>query len=240
MSDESGRFEVHDRPFPESGRRVQISASGGRRPVWAPDGTRLYLGRRSYDQAEVTVRVFERGTMVECTRIDQEVGRWNGHASRAAVTRALAGVAPRRGSDWQLGDETFKLAKDLLLTIALCAVPQLEPHDWTPACDTGFERRGHAGSHRGVPIGAQEVNPGGRIDQYHGSALLSATCTLQLLDRHQARTGSGALRQLRHSSAPVEFGDCRDDRFAFRGRPGEAHGIRELAIRNTPEESSAS
>ena len=43
MSDESGRFEVYVRPFPESGRRVQISASGGRRPVWAPDGTRLYF-----------------------------------------------------------------------------------------------------------------------------------------------------------------------------------------------------
>ena len=41
-SDESGRPEVYVRPFPEDGGRVQISASGGRRPIWAPDGKRIY------------------------------------------------------------------------------------------------------------------------------------------------------------------------------------------------------
>ena len=41
MSDEWGRLEVYVRPFPESERRVQISASGGRRLVWAPDAKRL-------------------------------------------------------------------------------------------------------------------------------------------------------------------------------------------------------
>ena len=41
-SDESGRNEVYVRPFPAAGGRVQVSAAGGRSPVWAPDGKRLY------------------------------------------------------------------------------------------------------------------------------------------------------------------------------------------------------
>ena len=41
-SDESGRMEVFVRPFPEQGGRVQISGAGGRRPIWAPDGRRIY------------------------------------------------------------------------------------------------------------------------------------------------------------------------------------------------------
>ena len=41
-SDESGRMEIYIRPFPEQGGRVRISAAGGRRPIWAPDGRRIY------------------------------------------------------------------------------------------------------------------------------------------------------------------------------------------------------
>jgi Tol biopolymer transport system component len=41
-SDESGRVEVYLRPFPEAGRRVQVSAGGGTRAIWAPDGKTLY------------------------------------------------------------------------------------------------------------------------------------------------------------------------------------------------------
>jgi len=41
-SDESGRMETYVRPFPETGARIQISAAGGRRPVWSPDGRQLY------------------------------------------------------------------------------------------------------------------------------------------------------------------------------------------------------
>ena len=41
-SDETGRYEVYVRPFPEEGGKVQISAGGGRRPIWAPDGKRIY------------------------------------------------------------------------------------------------------------------------------------------------------------------------------------------------------
>ncbi len=42
MSDESGRFEVSVRTFPDPAGRSQISVEGGTEPVWSPDGRRLY------------------------------------------------------------------------------------------------------------------------------------------------------------------------------------------------------
>jgi serine/threonine-protein kinase len=42
QSNESGRHEVYVRPYPEISGRVQISADGGARPVWSPDGNRLH------------------------------------------------------------------------------------------------------------------------------------------------------------------------------------------------------
>ena len=41
-SDESGRFEVYVRTFPEAGGKRLISDGGGREPVWSPDGRTLY------------------------------------------------------------------------------------------------------------------------------------------------------------------------------------------------------
>jgi Tol biopolymer transport system component len=41
-SDESGRFEIYARSFPDAGARVQISAGGGTSPVWSADGTRIF------------------------------------------------------------------------------------------------------------------------------------------------------------------------------------------------------
>src|SRR6185369_12660129 len=48
MSDESGRAEIYVRPFPGPGARSQISAGGGREPLWSADGRRLYykVGKR--------------------------------------------------------------------------------------------------------------------------------------------------------------------------------------------------
>src|SRR5262249_44670832 len=34
-SDESGRFEIYVQPFPDGGRRVQISRDGGMQPKWS-------------------------------------------------------------------------------------------------------------------------------------------------------------------------------------------------------------
>jgi eukaryotic-like serine/threonine-protein kinase len=43
-SDESGQFEVYVRPFPDTyrGSRWQISAAGGRQPVWSRNGRELF------------------------------------------------------------------------------------------------------------------------------------------------------------------------------------------------------
>jgi dipeptidyl aminopeptidase/acylaminoacyl peptidase len=44
QSDESGRFEVYIRPFPDVQRaKVQVSADGGTSPVWRADGRELFF-----------------------------------------------------------------------------------------------------------------------------------------------------------------------------------------------------
>jgi serine/threonine-protein kinase len=42
LSDASGRFEVYATPFPNSGRRYQISTSGGTDPVWSREGDQIF------------------------------------------------------------------------------------------------------------------------------------------------------------------------------------------------------
>jgi Tol biopolymer transport system component len=43
QSNESGRFEVCVRSFPDGERKVQISTGGGINPTWAPSGRELYF-----------------------------------------------------------------------------------------------------------------------------------------------------------------------------------------------------
>jgi len=44
QSDESGRFEIYVRPFPDVQRaKVQVSAEGGTSPVWRADGRELFF-----------------------------------------------------------------------------------------------------------------------------------------------------------------------------------------------------
>ncbi len=42
VSDESGRQEVHVRPFPDGGRQWTVSTNGGQQPLWSPDGSELF------------------------------------------------------------------------------------------------------------------------------------------------------------------------------------------------------
>ena len=42
VSDESGRFEIYLRHFPDLGGKRQISANGGTLPHWRADGKELY------------------------------------------------------------------------------------------------------------------------------------------------------------------------------------------------------
>ena len=42
VSDETGRFEVYVRSYPDGDAKHTISAEGGREPLWAPDGSELF------------------------------------------------------------------------------------------------------------------------------------------------------------------------------------------------------
>jgi Tol biopolymer transport system component len=46
VSDRSGRDEIYIEPFPEGGRRLQVSDSGGSEPQWAPNGGELFYRNR--------------------------------------------------------------------------------------------------------------------------------------------------------------------------------------------------
>ena len=42
QSNESGRFEVYVRPFPEGDPKLTVSAEGGFEPMWSPRGGELF------------------------------------------------------------------------------------------------------------------------------------------------------------------------------------------------------
>ena len=65
QSDESGETQVHVRPFPDAhGGHWQVSASGGAKPVWSPDGSELfYLAGRAMMAVTIqTAPVFSAGS----------------------------------------------------------------------------------------------------------------------------------------------------------------------------------
>ena len=41
-SDESGRYEIYVRPFPEGGGRIAVSSNGGTQPRWSRDGKEIF------------------------------------------------------------------------------------------------------------------------------------------------------------------------------------------------------
>jgi len=48
VSDESDRYEVYVRSYPEAGDLIQISSAGGIEPLWSPDGRQLYYRRERH------------------------------------------------------------------------------------------------------------------------------------------------------------------------------------------------
>ncbi len=42
QSNESGRFEIYVRPYPEGVRKFPVSSEGGVRPVWSPTGREIF------------------------------------------------------------------------------------------------------------------------------------------------------------------------------------------------------
>jgi Tol biopolymer transport system component len=55
QSNESGRFEIYVRPFPESGARIQVSDNGGTEPLWGRSGRSLYYRGPANEVIEVGV-----------------------------------------------------------------------------------------------------------------------------------------------------------------------------------------
>jgi Tol biopolymer transport system component len=55
-SNESGRYEVYVRTFPEAGGKVQVSAMGGAQPRWGPDGKELFYVAQDTQLMAVSLR----------------------------------------------------------------------------------------------------------------------------------------------------------------------------------------
>ena len=51
VSDETGREEIYVTPFPTDGSKHSVSSAGGRDPMWAPDGRKLFF--RGLDDSEM-------------------------------------------------------------------------------------------------------------------------------------------------------------------------------------------
>jgi Tol biopolymer transport system component/DNA-binding winged helix-turn-helix (wHTH) protein len=56
-SNESGRYEVYVRTFPEAGGKWQVSAAGGMQPRWKPDGSELFYVAPDAQLTAMTIRM---------------------------------------------------------------------------------------------------------------------------------------------------------------------------------------
>ncbi len=95
-SNESKRYEVFVRAFPGPGRRLQVSSEGGREPLWARDGRRLFY--RWQDRVWVADIRTDGGLSASKPRLlFEKSGYWLGH--------------PMRGYDLSLDGQRFLMVK---------------------------------------------------------------------------------------------------------------------------------
>jgi Tol biopolymer transport system component len=64
-SNESGRFEIYIRPFPEQGGKLQVSTAGGAQPRWRRDGQELFYVAPDARLMAVTTRLATAARTVE-------------------------------------------------------------------------------------------------------------------------------------------------------------------------------
>jgi Tol biopolymer transport system component len=102
QANESGRQEVYVRPSTPVGGRIQVSVSGGRRPVWSRDGKRLYY--------------WEADRMIEATLAIEPSPR---------VSTRVALFSGRYGEDFDVApDGRFIMIETESSGVSLVAVPQ--------------------------------------------------------------------------------------------------------------------
>ena len=65
-SNETGRYEVWVEPFPQTGRRFQVTRDGGSHPMWRPDGQALYFDR-DHQMLRLTVTTTDMSARTEPT-----------------------------------------------------------------------------------------------------------------------------------------------------------------------------
>ena len=83
-SDETGRFEVYLQRFPELGRKIQVSTSGGVQPIWEPDGSRIFFRSGTHMMA-AEIRTGERVTVGVATELFEDVPGGAGDHTRYDV-----------------------------------------------------------------------------------------------------------------------------------------------------------
>ena len=64
VSDETGRVDVHVRPFPAGEPAYQVSNGGGQAPVWSPNGEQLFYFTFAEEETALQQRYGSRRTMV--------------------------------------------------------------------------------------------------------------------------------------------------------------------------------
>ena len=77
LSDESGRYEIYVRPFPEGEGKWQVSRDGGRSPIWSADGKEIfYLSGNKMMAAPVKAgATFEAGVTEVLFEVDAQLPR---------------------------------------------------------------------------------------------------------------------------------------------------------------------
>jgi hypothetical protein len=91
---------------------------------------------------------------------DQNVSSRDRDTGGTGAPCEIKGLAPNRIVDGEFRQQPFEISKYLLITIASCAIPQLQPNDGAPTGLTGIERARNPVSDSRISIRSKHVNPG--------------------------------------------------------------------------------
>jgi len=175
--------------------------------------------------------MFKLYLMVSRACRDQDISGGDRDTGRTRASREVKGGIPNDIVDGEFRQQPFEIPNYLLIAIATCAIPQLQPDYGTPRGFAGIECAHHPVPDNNVSIRPEHMNPGGGVDQDHGNSAF-ATLLQEFLDAHQVLAGSRMLGQFGHPLTAVEFLDGSDDCLALRFRLGESNGVRKVAIGN--------